>query len=164
MERLKEAVRLLVEELNPLGVYLFGSGAQGLLTPENDLDLAILSSRTQRLPHRPRPKRRAHGLFGAPVVAQATTGYLGIEPYPPERLFALRGPLSLLLGREVDLVDLRQAALPLQAQVAAFGQPLYRAGPEAERFLDLALKAYARLNEERAALLRDVRTRGRIYG
>lgn len=65
---------------------------------------------------------------------------------------------------EVDLVDLRQAALPLQAQVATFGQPLYRAGPEAERFLDLALKAYARLNEERAALLRDVRTRGRIYG
>lgn len=130
MERLKEAVRLLVEELNPLGIYLFGSGAQGLLTPESDLDLAVL----------------------------------GLEPYPPEQLFALQAPLSLLLGREVDLVDLRQAALPLQAQVAAFGQPLYRAGPEAERFLDLALKAYARLNEERAAILRDVQTRGRVYG
>lgn len=130
VERLKEAIRLLVEELDPLGIYLFGSGAQGLLTPESDLDLAIL----------------------------------GPKPYPPEHLFALRAPLSLLVGREVDLIDLRQAPLPLQAQVAAFGEPLYRKSLEADRFLDLALKAYARLNEERAEILRDIQKRGKVYG
>ncbi|WP_051913540.1 type II toxin-antitoxin system VapC family toxin [Thermus caliditerrae] len=39
-------------------------------------------TRTQNLPHWPKPKRRAYGLFGAPAVAQATTGYLGLEVLP----------------------------------------------------------------------------------
>jgi hypothetical protein len=64
----------------------------------------------------------------------------------------------------VDLVDLRQAPLALQAQVAAFGQALYLRESEAERFLDLALKAYARLNEERADLIQDILKRGLVYG
>ncbi|TFU27049.1 EAL domain-containing protein [Thermus tengchongensis] len=73
-ERGRDATRAL-EALRNLGVgiYLddFGSGYSSL---------ERLSTRTQRLPHRPKPKRRAHGLFGAPVVAQATTGYLAELP------------------------------------------------------------------------------------
>uniref|UniRef100_A0A7V4A1H0 Uncharacterized protein n=1 Tax=Thermus tengchongensis TaxID=1214928 RepID=A0A7V4A1H0_9DEIN len=38
--------------------------------------LVLLSTRTQGLPHRPKPKWLAYRLFGAPVVAQATAGYL----------------------------------------------------------------------------------------
>ncbi|WP_105318196.1 nucleotidyltransferase domain-containing protein [Thermus tenuipuniceus] len=56
-------MRLLVEELDPLEVYPFGSGAQGLLTPESDLDPAILGPKPYPPEHlfalrariRPRP-------------------------------------------------------------------------------------------------------------
>jgi len=127
---LEEALKLLVDRLNPLGVYLFGSQASRTSRPESDLDLAVL----------------------------------GEKPYDPWELFQVASLLSRLVGREVDLVDLRQAPLALQAQVAAFGQALYLRGSEAERFLDLALKAYARLNEERADLIQDILKRGLVYG
>jgi len=114
---LEEALKLLVNQLNPLGVYLLGSQASGTSRPESDLDLAVL----------------------------------GEKPYDPWELFQVASILSRLVGREVDLVDLRQAPLALQAQVAAFGQALYLRGSEAERFLDLALKAYCLLYTSDAA-------------
>jgi predicted nucleotidyltransferase len=127
---LEEALKLLVNRLNPLGVYLFGSQALRTSRPESDLDLAVL----------------------------------GEKPYDPWELFQVASLLSRLVSREVDLVDLRQAPLALQAQVAAFGQALNLRRSEAERFLDLALKAYARLNEERADLIQDILKRGLVYG
>jgi predicted nucleotidyltransferase len=124
---LEEALKLLVDRLNPLGVYLFGSQASRTSRPESDLDLAVL----------------------------------GEKPYDPWELFQVASLLGRLVGREVDL---RRAPLALQAQVAAFGQALYLREGEAERFLDLALKAYARLNEERADLIQDILKRGLVYG
>ncbi len=54
--------------------------ARGYREVASDAELSNLpSTRTQRLLHRPKPKRLANGLFRAPVVAQATTGYLGQE-------------------------------------------------------------------------------------
>jgi predicted nucleotidyltransferase len=42
---LEEALKLLVNRLNPLGVYLFGSQASRTLRPESDLDLAVLGEK-----------------------------------------------------------------------------------------------------------------------
>jgi len=109
-------------------------------------------------------------LFGSPASGTSRPesdldlAVLGERPYDPWDLFQVASLLSRLVGREVDLVDLRQAPLALQAQVAAFGQALYLRENEAERFLDLALKAYARLNEERAGLIQDILKRGLVYG
>lgn len=41
-----QVVELLVKNLNPVAVYLFGSAAKGRLGPESDLDFAIFSNET----------------------------------------------------------------------------------------------------------------------
>jgi len=62
-------------------------------------------------------------------------------------------------------MNLEPAVAALRVQVISGGRVLYerdagaRAGFEAA-----ALGAYARLNEERRAILDDVRSRGRIHG
>ena len=63
----------------------------------------------------------------------------------------------MLAGRDVDLVDLRQASTVLRVQILRDARMLLDAdAAERARFEATALSAYARLNEERKQILADV--------
>jgi predicted nucleotidyltransferase len=79
--------------------------------------------------------------------------------------FDLQEELARLLGRDVDLIDLRAATTVLRAQVFTDDVLLY-CGDRATRqlFEATALADYARLNEERRGILDDIARRGSVYG
>lgn len=77
----------------------------------------------------------------------------------------LQSALASALRREVDLVDLRAASTVLQMQVVSSGELLFEGNAlERQRFEMLVFSSYARLNEERKAILQRIREEGRVYG
>ena len=81
-----------------------------------------------------------------------------------ERLNLAAG-LSRVVGRDVDVVDMRAIPVTLRVQIAADGSRLFASNPnESAEFESRAFSDYARLNEERHGILEDIRQRGRIYG
>lgn len=69
------------------------------------------------------------------------------------------------IGVDVDLVDLRRATAVMRMQVIAKGRRLLCVDePICEQFEDFVYADFARLNEERAAILMDVQSRGTVYG
>ena len=79
--------------------------------------------------------------------------------------FDLQEELARLLGRDVDLIDLRSASTVLRAQVFTDDVLLYCGDRfTRELFEATALSDYARLNEERRGILEDIVRRGSVYG
>ncbi|QPC48466.1 nucleotidyltransferase domain-containing protein [Mangrovibacillus cuniculi] len=78
--------------------------------------------------------------------------------------FILSQEIASLLNKDVDLVDLHQASTVFQVQIIMKGKLLY-CGDEnkKELFEMLALKKYARLNEERNIIIKESLERGYIY-
>lgn len=106
---------------------------------------------------------RAHG--DGQGTSDHDVAVLTPRPLPALWRFELTEALALALGTDVDLIDLRAADTVLRSQVVTTGRVLYTAGGrDVEAFLDFVYADYARLNEERAAILRDVRERGWIHG
>ena len=107
------------------------------------------------------------GSFNTPAQRQSSDidlGLLPAQPLPAADCWALGQELALLAGRDVDLLDLRTASTVMRAQVIAYGRRLYCADEsECADFEDHVFSSYARLNEERREILRDIRQRGRIY-
>jgi uncharacterized protein len=86
-------------------------------------------------------------------------------PLAATQRFDAQEGLASQLGRDVDLVDLRGTTPVMAIQVIAFGQLLYDGdGAVRGRFEDLTFGAYARLNEERRAILDRVAAEGTVYG
>jgi hypothetical protein len=80
-------------------------------------------------------------------------------------IWDLKNELALRLAREVDLIDLAAASTVMQAQVVTRGERLFCSDSAyCETFEDRVLSAYARLNEGRRDILRDIRKRGSVYG
>ncbi|MDO0825352.1 type VII toxin-antitoxin system MntA family adenylyltransferase antitoxin [Desulfosporosinus nitroreducens] len=80
-------------------------------------------------------------------------------------LYLLAQALVIEVGREVDLVDLKQASTVFKAQILGSGQVIYSNDPtKLADFQIRTLKEYALLNEERAEILRNISVRGRVYG
>ena len=80
-------------------------------------------------------------------------------------LYLLAQGLVLEVGREVDLVDFRQASTVFKAQILGLGQVIYSDDPKKlAEFKIRTLKEYALLNEERAEILRNISARGSVYG
>ena len=76
----------------------------------------------------------------------------------------LQGALASSAGRSVDLVDLRSASTVMRMQVVSTGRVLFASDrAEVDRFEMYVLADYCRLNEERRAILDDVKRRGRVY-
>ncbi|MEN6350163.1 MAG: nucleotidyltransferase domain-containing protein [Syntrophomonas sp.] len=72
--------------------------------------------------------------------------------------------LAARLGRDVDLIDLKQVSPVMQVQVLTKGKLIHDNDPEKRQvFTILALKKYARLNEEREPVLKAIRQRGQVY-
>ena len=86
------------------------------------------------------------------------------SPSATER-HAMSSELSELLGRDVDLVDLTIASTVIRAQVIGKGTRVAGAAtPALEEFESRVFSDYARLNEERATILRDIHQRGAVHG
>ena len=90
---------------------------------------------------------------------------LAAVPLDSRVRFELQERIATRLRGPVDLIDLRSASAVLRVQVLEHGQVLFDADPSARAsFEACALAAYARLNEERAGILEDVRRTGRVHG
>lgn len=81
-----------------------------------------------------------------------------------QRMNLLDGFTRALDGAAIDLADLRQCDTVFAAHVVSEGEAVC-VGNEAarQRYEMLALAKYARLNEERHAILNDIRRRGTVY-
>lgn len=84
---------------------------------------------------------------------------------PAARLWEIAQQLAELVGRHVDLVDLRAASTVMTAQIVSQGERLFcSAEKQCAEYEDCAYASYARLNEERREILQDILQRGQVYG
>lgn len=109
--------------------------------------------------------------FGSHVRGNARPGsdidlaVLARDPISAERLFQITQDLAIQLNRDVDLLDLRATSTVMRAQVISTGQCLEsKDEPARAEFEMYAYSDYARLNEERRDILKDIKERGLIYG
>lgn len=109
--------------------------------------------------------------FGSTATGQAVRGSdvdIAVLPAAPlESTFRwdLQERLALALHRPVDLVDLLKASTVMRMQVLESAILLFERDPPARlRFETAACSGYARLNEERRAILDQVRREGTVYG
>jgi predicted nucleotidyltransferase len=116
------------------GIYLFGSYDTEHEWPNSDVDLALL--------------------FPFPQAIE-----LKMLSFSPCK-FAL----SDRLGREVDLVNIRQVSTVFQNEIINSGRLISRGDPEAiGEFEMLVLSAYQKLNEERKEILEEFFKSKRAY-
>ena len=115
-------------------VYMFGSYGTEDERPSSDVDLALL------LP---------------PEQAKAEGSLL---------LGELHLALAELLGKEVDLVNLRQVSTVFQKEIVMTGRQIFCADSyAAAEFEMLTLSYYQKLNEERREILAAFKESGRAY-
>ncbi len=89
---------------------------------------------------------------------------LASAPIPPVQCFDLAQELARVATCAVDVVDLRQASTVMRMQVISTGTCLFSSnGIERERFETMVYSVYARLNEERREILKDIAQRGAVY-
>jgi predicted nucleotidyltransferase len=78
--------------------------------------------------------------------------------------FMVAQELASRLHRDVDLVDLKQASTVFQAQVVSNGKVIYCTNEQKKAEYEWrALKMYAKLNEERTEILRNINESGSVY-
>lgn len=78
--------------------------------------------------------------------------------------FTLAGDLATLVGREVDIVDLKQIDTVLTMQIFTQGVPIdIKNDNEFTRQKMRAFSMYATLNEQRAPILKAIKERGSVF-
>jgi len=109
--------------------------------------------------------------FGSTATGQAgkesdvDIAVLPAAPLEPTFRWNLQERLAVALHRPVDLVDLLQASTVMRMQVLESAILLFERDQTARlRFEPAACSGYARLNEERRAILDQVRREGTVYG
>jgi predicted nucleotidyltransferase len=109
--------------------------------------------------------------FGSTATGQAVRdsdvdiAALPALPLEPAFRWDLQERLAMALRRPVDLVDLLQASTVMRMQVLESAILLFdHDTPARLRFETAACSGYARLNEERRAILDQVRREGTVYG
>lgn len=106
---------------------------------------------------------RADGTWRA--SSDVDLGVLAAAPLESRHVAELQLDLGVTLNTPTQLVDLRAAPTVLAMQIITKGTPIVdRDSARRERFEDLVYCKYARLNEERRAILEDITTRGVVYG
>jgi uncharacterized protein len=89
---------------------------------------------------------------------------LAREPIGSLLRFELEQRLEEKLRQSVDLIDMRKASAVFRVQILKDAAVLVDADPTRRaEFECFALADYARLNEERAGILEDVRRTGRVH-
>jgi uncharacterized protein len=109
--------------------------------------------------------------FGSTATGQAVQesdvdiAVLPSTPLDPAFRFDLQETLAVALHRPVDLVDLLRASTVMRMQVLESAVLLFEHETAARlRFETAACSSYARLNEERRAILEQIRKEGTVYG
>lgn len=117
------------------------------------------------------PSLRAVYLFGSRSRTESgpasdiDLAFLAAQPPDALERHDLAAELAEQLGCEVDLVDLATASTVMRSQIIGRGKRLFgQAEPALEEFESRVFSDYARLNEERAAILESVRESGSVYG
>lgn len=117
------------------------------------------------------PELQAIYVFGSVATGQdrphsdVDLAVLVRRPLGGETRWRLQERIAAELGRDVDLVDLREASTVMQVQVLRTGRVLFEAeGSGRPLFEATALGAYTRLNFSRAGILADVKARGFVQG
>jgi predicted nucleotidyltransferase len=110
-----------------------------------------------------------HGSYGTEYMrddSDIDLAFLSERPLTFDESIAFSAALAQAhRGDNLDTVGLRQCDAVFVAQVVTDGERIYTGDElEAQRFEMTALSRYARLNEERAAIIEDIRQRGRVYG
>lgn len=82
----------------------------------------------------------------------------------PVLLWDVSGDLANMLGCSVDLIDLRAATTVMQHQVITQGRCLWAMDIRAPLFEAAMLSEKTELDDARAGLIRDIETRGSVYG
>ena len=114
-------------------VYTFGSYGTDEERPESDIDIAVL------LPH-----DRAKEI-----------GHIAMND--------CRQALADVMGKEVDLINLRRVNTVLQKEIIMNGRIIYQPDETAVDYFEMAvLTAYQKLNEERSEILQEIIRSGRI--
>ena len=91
--------------------------------------------------------------------------FLAQVPFDAVRRFELQERLAVELRRNVDLVDLRSASTVMRMQVVSTGEAIAVFDQsEKDRFETHVYSSYARLNEERRAILKQVLREGTVHG
>jgi len=115
-------------------IYLFGSYGTGQQGPHSDADIALLL-----------PPREA-------------------KACPPLMLSNLRFKLESILGRDVDLINLRRVSTVLQKEIVMADRRIFTADRyAADEFEMLTLSYYQKLNQERAGIVEEGLRSGRFY-
>lgn len=90
---------------------------------------------------------------------------LPLQPLAATTRWQVAQGLAAVAKRDVDLVDLRSASTVMAARIIASGARLFCADENVcAGFEGFVYASYARLNEERRAILSDIQARGSVYG
>ncbi len=90
--------------------------------------------------------------------------YAGEKTLSAYENFLLAQELAVLLGRDVDLLDLSQVSTVMKAQIVAFGRVIYCSDEVKRQYLFMkALREYATLSGERAVIVDSIARRGSVY-
>ena len=110
-------------------------------------------------------------LFGSAVTGRMRQdsdidiAFLSNKNLDVYEVYLISQELSSLLGRDIDLIDLKKASTVFKANILATGKIIYFADENIKcDFQIRTLKAYCLLNEERKLVLDKIRERGKIYG
>ncbi len=115
-------------------IYLFGSAGTENERPNSDVDIALLLKHDEA------------------------------EKAGPLSLHPLRAELESLLGKTVDLINLRKVSTIFQKEIIMDDRRIYCADePAADEFDMLTLSFYQKLNEERADIIREALKNGKFY-
>jgi len=110
-------------------------------------------------------------VFGSVVKGEAgqssdvDMAVLAHSVLPVMDVWLLAQSLAQDAGMDVDLIDLRSASSVMRMEIVGKGERLICTDAEAcAVFEDFVFVDYARLNEERSDILKDIEMRGSVYG
>ena len=88
-----------------------------------------------------------------------------LEPVKPDQALILRSNLGVLLGRDIDILDLRRASTEIAYQVVGDGACVWGADNENVALYENSIMSmYANLQNERREIMEDIIKRGSVYG
>ncbi|WP_078553353.1 type VII toxin-antitoxin system MntA family adenylyltransferase antitoxin [Bacillus alkalicellulosilyticus] len=80
------------------------------------------------------------------------------------QLFMIAQELASVLNQDVDLIDLHAANTVFQAEIVHTGKVIYCTDEHKKALFEMkVLKMYAKLNEERAPILKRIEESGSVY-